>query len=73
MLAQPGRHRRGILEQGREDPAISSQDRIFTVEDIEGRGAIVSVDNCLDAVAHVIDGLVLQAGSASSKDNYPTR
>jgi hypothetical protein len=47
VLAQPGGHRRGILEQGREDAAIGGQDRIFAVEDIEGRGSVVGVDTAL--------------------------
>ena len=59
MLAQIGRHGRRILEQAGEDASIGRQDGVLKVEDVEGGGSVVGIDDRLDAVAHVVHGLAV--------------
>ncbi len=57
VLAQRLRHCAAILEQAREHAPIGSKNRVLGVKDVEGRRAIVGVDDHLDAVPHVVDGV----------------
>ena len=60
VLAQSGRHRRGVLEETREDAAVRPDDRVVRVEDIKRRRAVVGIDDHFDAVTHVIDEIPVQ-------------
>ena len=60
MTSQIGRHLRGIGEERRIDAAIRVEHRIFGVEDIEGRRAVIRIDHNLDAVPHVVDRVAAQ-------------
>ncbi len=60
MLAQPGRHRRAVAKECREDASIRGDDRVVVVEDVEGGRAVVRVDDDLDAVPHVVGRLAAE-------------
>jgi hypothetical protein len=60
VLAQVGGHGRGVFEEAGKDAAIGGEDGVGVVEDVEGGGAVVGVDDYLDAVAHVVDGVVAE-------------
>ena len=47
VLAQVRRHRRRVAEQGGKHAAIGRDDRVFGIEDIKRRGAVVGVDDAL--------------------------
>ncbi len=61
MLAQPVRELRPVAEEAGENAAIRGNDRVARVEHVERRGAVVSVDDGLDAVSHVVDSVAKHA------------
>ena len=55
-----GRHRRDRFEQRGEDALVGADDRIRRVVDVEVHRAVVGVDRDLDAVADVVEVVVLE-------------
>src|ERR1035441_576362 len=60
VLAQPGRHRGRILEQTRKDAAVSCDDRILRIKHVKRCRTVVGVDDPLNAVPHVVNGIVAE-------------
>ncbi len=60
VLAEACGHLFSGFEQSGEETTISPENWIFTVEDIESRASIVSIDDYLYAVAHVVDQAVAE-------------
>src|SRR5580698_8616512 len=53
-------HRSRIFEEAGKDASIRCEDRIFTVEDVERHRAVVSVNNGLDAIPHVVNRVIAE-------------
>ena len=60
VFAQSGRHQGRILEQPGKDAAIGCDDRILRIEHVKRCRAVVGVDHHLDAVPHVVNGIVVE-------------
>ena len=58
VFAQRRRHGRCILEQSGKNLAVRHDDWILQVKHIERRGAIVCIDDDLNAIPHVVNGSV---------------
>src|SRR2546428_3585420 len=65
MGAEIGRHLGGVMKKSWESRAVGRDQRVLRVEYIEPNAAVVGIDNCLSAIAHVIDAVA--AGSVVTR------
>ncbi len=61
VAAEVRGHGAGVFEEAGEDAAVGGDDGVGRVEDVEGGGAVVGVDDDFDAVADVVYGVVAEA------------